>query len=330
MIHVTKLNVIVLQNYGFSLIHGRIFPIFFNFAVKIIKGMKYKVVQFNISVASADQLPIMRDLVDAAAGEAGFEAFEDTDDGCKGYIQDRLFDKELLAEKLKEAEIEGCSVSFTVDDVADENWNATWEQIGFAPIEIGDQMIIYDKAHTTDEDLQQMTTPIKIGIEAHNAFGTGTHETTRIILKALIELSPEGKRVLDCGCGTGILSIAASKLGAREVVAYDIDEWSVKNTKHNAEINGVDNIEVYEGDAHILSHINGMFDVVLANINRNILLQDMESFDKVLSIGGNLIISGFFEADIQPLITKASVLGLTEVKRYSDGEWRAIVLVHNK
>ena len=175
-----------------------------------------------------------------------------------------------------------------------------------------------------------MTTPIKIGIEAHNAFGTGTHETTRMILKALIELSPEGKRVLDCGCGTGILSIAASKLGAREVVAYDIDEWSVNNTKHNAEINGVDNIEVYEGDAHILSHINGMFDVVLANINRNILLQDMESFDKVLSIGGNLIISGFFEADIQPLITKASVLGLTEVKRYSDGEWRAIVLVHNK
>lgn len=291
--------------------------------------MKYKIVHFHISVDSPEQLPIMRDLVDAAAGEAGFEAFEEAEDGCTGYIQERLFDKELLSEMLRDAEIPGCSVTFTVSDVPDQDWNAAWEKDGFDPIEIGDEMVIYDKAHTSEEKLARMVAPIKIGIEARNAFGTGTHETTRMMLQALHGHSLEGKRVLDCGCGTGILSIAASKLGAREVVAYDIDDCSVENTRHNAQINGVDNIEVYEGDANILSHINGMFEVVMANINRNILLHDMDCFDQVLSVGGHLMISGFYEDDILPLMTKASVLGLSEVERFHDGDWVAIVLVHN-
>src|SRR3712207_2646095 len=115
------------------------------------------------------------------------------------------------------------------------------------------------------------------------SFGTGTHETTRMILAQLLKTSLEGKRVLDCGCGTGILGIAASKLGAEDVVAYDIDEWSVKNTEHNAVLNGVNNLSVVEGDASVLSHVSGMFDIVLANINRNILLSDMSKFKEVMS-----------------------------------------------
>ena len=283
--------------------------------------MKYKAVHFVIETPSRGSLAVMRDLVAAAAGEAGFEAFEDTDDGCMGYVQERLLDKELLAEKLEELDIPDCKVGYTISSVEDKDWNADWEQQGFAPITIGGRMVVYDKTHTSDSDLERMNAPIKIGIEARQAFGTGTHETTRMVLAMLSRLDVRGKRLLDCGCGTGILGIAASKLGAKEVVAYDIDEWSVENAKHNAAINHVDNLEVFLGDAHILSHINGMFDVVMANINRNILLQDMDTFCSVLPAGGSLIISGFFEQDIPTLAAKASALGLGETGRKKDGQW---------
>ncbi|MGI6223740.1 MAG: 50S ribosomal protein L11 methyltransferase [Prevotella sp.] len=288
--------------------------------------MKYKSVHFIIEAPTSELLSTMRDLVAAAAGEAGFEAFQETNDGCQGYIQEKLFDKQLLDEKLDEINLSDCKVSYSVSSVEDKDWNANWEEQGFSPISIGDSMVIYDKVHTSEQELALMNAPIKIGIEARQAFGTGTHETTRMILATLTEQELQGKRVLDCGCGTGILGIAASKLGADEVVAYDIDEWSVKNTKHNAEINHVNNIEVYEGDCHILSHINGMFDVVLANINRNILLHDLESFCGVMSSESILVMSGFYEADIPSIMNKASSMGLREDGRKLDSNWCCLTL----
>ena len=143
----------------------------------------------------------------------------------------------------------------------------------------------------------------------------------------LLELDLKGKHVLDCGCGTGILGIVAAKCGASEVVGYDIDDWSVRNALHNAELNGV-KMEVFEGDKGVLSHVSGLFDVVLANINRNILLADMPAFRDVMGSDSLLIISGFYEEDIPVLLDKAKELGLKEVSRKTNGDWACVKLAN--
>ena len=162
---------------------------------------------------------------------------------------------------------------------------------------------------------------LDITIDAKLAFGTGNHETTRMIVRELMNYDLEGKRVLDCGCGTGILSIVASKRGAKEVVSYDIDEWCTRNTEHNAQLNDVKNLEVLLGDAHVLSHVSGVFDVVLANINRNILLADMPRFKEVMTHGSVLIISGFYEEDSMILAEKAGELGMSLRCANSENNW---------
>ena len=165
-----------------------------------------------------------------------------------------------------------------------------------------------------------------IEIDAHMAFGTGTHETTRMICRQLLSMPLEGLRVLDCGCGTGILGICALKLGASSCVGYDIDEWSADNTRHNAVINHVDDrLEALCGDASVLSGFTTEFNVVLANINRNILLQDMERFVSVMAPGATLILSGFYQSDCDLLTQKAQELGLHPTLVTTDGDWACCV-----
>ena len=147
-----------------------------------------------------------------------------------------------------------------------------------------------------------------------------------MIVSTLLGMNLAKKRVLDCGCGTGILGIACAKMGASEIVGYDIDEWSVNNAQHNAQLNGVDNMEVLFGNASVINHISGMFDLVMANINRNILLADMKSFRSVLNEGGYLILSGFYNEDIPVLIEKAEELGLREVSRRDEEGWACLIL----
>ena len=193
----------------------------------------------------------------------------------------------------------------------------------YEPIYIDDLCVIHDTTHLPDNAGGAMD----VTIDAKLAFGTGNHETTRMIVKTLFEVELKGKSVLDCGCGTGILSIVAAKLGASHVTGYDIDEWSVKNTEHNAELNGVrDDVEVLHGDAHVLTHISGIFNIIIANINRNILLNDMPYFKDVLASGGMLILSGFYEDDIPLLVEKASTLGLLYEGKKTENGWAMIVL----
>ena len=146
-----------------------------------------------------------------------------------------------------------------------------------------------------------------------------------MIISTLLSQKLNGKCVLDCGCGTGILGIVASKLGANDIMAYDIDEWSVENARHNAQINQVNNLHVLHGDAKILSQINGLFDVVVANINRNILLNDMPMFREIMSEDAVLILSGFYDDDIPMLKEKASSLNLSLTEVKEKDEWRACV-----
>lgn len=286
--------------------------------------MKYQVATFKI-ICNKQILQDAQDLIADAAGNSGFESFENINDGLKAYGQKDLIDKEALNESLKDFLLKDADIQYTLEDVVDEDWNKTWEDEGFNPIIIDDDIIIYDAKHIK-RPYPWNNNHIEIGIDAIQAFGTGTHQTTRMIVSVLLHSSLEGKRVLDCGCGTGILGITASKLGAKDIVGYDIDEWSVENARHNAEINHINNIEIYHGDAHVLNHICGVFDIVMANINRNILLQDMENFKSAIASDGTLILSGFYEEDIPILLDKAIFLGFHETKRIFDEKWACLVL----
>lgn len=285
--------------------------------------MKYLVVKFKIS-AGDDMMQICRDLLADSAAEAGFESFEETEQGIDAYVQKDLFEQEVLDKNLHNFPIEDTAISYCVEDAEDKDWNQEWEEQGFEPICVDDQILIYDAKHP---ELHPTTSPdhIEIGIEAKLAFGTGNHETTRMIVSTLLNNNLYQKRVLDCGCGTGILGIVAAKLGASEVVGYDIDEWSVDNAKHNAKLNGIDNMEVYFGNASVINHISGIFDIILANINRNILLNDMKTFRSVLNDGGFLILSGFYEEDVPTLLAKAQELGLEEIGKRTDNNWTCLV-----
>lgn len=285
--------------------------------------MKYKIADFKIA-CTPELTQIAKDLLPDLMGEIGFESFEDTPDGLKGYIPADLLDTNSLKQVLETFPLEDVNITYTLSDTEDKNWNEAWENTGFAPINIDNQVLVYD-ARTGRKPAGDSL--INIGIEAKQAFGTGTHETTRMMIGAMLQLSLRGKRVLDCGCGTGILGIAALKLGAEAVVGFDIDEWSVENTQHNAAINEVDNIEVFHGDAHVLSHVSGVFDVVLANINRNILLNDMPTYLEIMNAGSVLIISGFYEEDVKLLDEKAKTLGLVKTSQKTDNNWCCLTFI---
>ena len=280
--------------------------------------MKYFEVEFTISPFSADAA----DLFASLAGEAGFETFEDTETGLKGYVQQSLFDEDTLRACIEDFPFEGTSIIYNVREAEDRDWNEQWEQEGFEPIVIADQLVIHDGRH-----LPEVDSKIQIEIDAKLAFGTGTHETTRMICTQLLKLAKG--RVLDCGTGTGILSICALKLGATEAVGYDIDEWSVDNARHNAVINRVDDrFTSLLGDAKILENIDEKFDIVLANINRNILLADMPMFVSKMHEGSLLILSGFYSDDCEILIEKAHSIGLKLVSKTTDHDWACLVLKH--
>ena len=305
----------------------------------LTSDMKYFEINMTIEPCSQDA----QDLLAALAGEAGFETFEETETGLKGYVQQALFDEETLKSVLAGFPIENTHIIYKVQEAEDRDWNEQWEQEGFEPIEVRSQMedgrsktlLIHDGRHLpSDISLQPsaispQASALMIEIDAHMAFGTGTHETTRMICGQLLGMNLEGKRILDCGCGTGILGICALKLGAASCVGYDIDEWSTDNTRHNAVINRVDDrLEALCGDATLLCRFTPEFDVVLANINRNILLQDMESFVSVMAPGATLILSGFYQADCQMLEEKAQSFGLQLSTIKHDGDWACCVFRH--
>ncbi len=285
--------------------------------------MKYFEVEFTISPYSADAA----DLLASLAGEAGFETFEESENGLKGYVQQTLYNKDALQEIIDNFPFESVTIIFNEREVEDRDWNEEWEQVGFDPIIIANgKLAIHDGRHLPKNEYR-----ITIEIDAKFAFGTGTHETTRMICTQLNSLfsspSLHIQKVLDCGTGTGILSICALKLGATEAVGYDIDEWSVNNARHNAIINHVDDkFTTILGDASIIDEIDESFDLVMANINRNILLNDMNQFVSKMHRESILILSGFYSNDCPILIKKASQLGLEVVSKITEQDWACIVL----
>lgn len=288
--------------------------------------MKYYEVRFCVT-APRELFQDVCSVLNALAGEAGFESFEETNEGVTGYVQRNLFDEDLLKEQIGLLPFPNIKIDYSVNEAEDKNWNEQWEQNGFSPIIINNKVVVYDGHHTEGIDFD--SEQICIEIDARQAFGTGTHQTTRLMISQLLKLDLHGKRVIDCGTGTGILSIAALKLGAFNAVGYDIDEWSTDNARHNAIINHVDDrFNILLGNAQqVIPDLCEHFDVVMANINRNILLADMPLFVQCMVPDGHLLLSGFYAADLPLLVEKATTLKLQHTSTFSEGDWQCCSFV---
>jgi ribosomal protein L11 methyltransferase len=245
----------------------------------------------------------------ALLGELGFDTFENTDNGFKAFVKEELLDGNGLSE-LGEFDF---SYSYTYEKIEQKNWNEEWEK-NFNPVYVDDKCCIRAPFHPKPENVQ-----VDIVIMPKMSFGTGHHDTTWLMSEALFLLDIKGKTLLDMGCGTGVLAILAKKLGAGDILAIDIDEWSYENTIENCEMNGCPDITIKQGDRNLLAGKH--FDIILANINRNILLADMETYVQSLNKGGVILFSGFFESDIPELEKKAVSLGLTRAEAKVRNNW---------
>lgn len=281
--------------------------------------MKYFEVDFQLSPLSQDAC----DILAALTADAGFETFEETQHGIRGYVQQPLLDRQALEDIVNNFPIMGTNIIYTISETEDKDWNEQWEQEGFEPIIVGNnRLAIHDGRH-----LPSRPADISVEIDARLAFGTGTHETTQMICEWMLDMPMKDLRVMDAGCGTGILGIVALKLKASHVTAYDIDEWSSDNTRHNAVINRVDSqLSVYCGDASLLDSKTADYDLVLANINRNILLNDMPHFCQIMKQDAKLILSGFYTEDIPLLEARGKELGLTLTGTKNRDKWASIIM----
>ncbi len=261
----------------------------------------------------------IREILMAQLGELGFESFLETDEGLEAYIQKPLYDEVRLGELTitlhKEFEF-----TFETEEIPDQNWNEVWEKNYFQPIQIGDICVVKSPHHKDVAPAQY-----EILIEPKMSFGTGHHETTGLVMKFLLGIDCSNLVVLDMGCGSGILGILASKLGAKSVFGIDIDEWAYLNSIENIELNDVTSMTVAQGDASLLGDV--VYDLVLANINRNILLEDIKNYAKVTKKGGTIIMSGFYEADLMLIEAEAGKCGYTLVSKDLKNNWCAAVFI---
>lgn len=279
--------------------------------------MKYFEVTFTTSPCNET----VNDVVSALAGEIGFESFVEWENGVQAYVQQSFFDEEALKEMVKNFPLPDTTVSYEIKEAEDKDWNEEWEKNFFQPIVIGDRCCIHSTFH---KDTPQ--TEYEILINPQMAFGTGHHETTSSIICELLDADLEGKSVLDMGCGTSILAILASMRGANTVTAIDIDDWCVNNSRDNIELNNIHNIKVELGDAALLEG-REPFDVIIANINRNILLADMDRYAACMHQGSELFMSGFYVQDIPAIREKAESLGMTFVHHREKNNWAAVKFV---
>lgn len=271
--------------------------------------MRYKKV--TVRLMPADEAASA--LVQMELGTRGFEAFVDNEMGFEGYIQTSQFDDKTM--EGVEPGVEGVAMEWEAEDAPDADWNEEWERESFTPIDIDGRMTIRAPGHP-----QTSTGAVEVLIDPRMAFGSGHHETTRMMARWLMDNDPRGASVMDMGCGTGVLGIAAKKLGAAHVSAVDIDEWSVRNAENNARLNGVE-MDVRQGDATTLTE-EGRHDIFLANINRNILTEGMPHFAKSIKRGGTLAVSGFLADDVEALRNSGATNGLTMEGTAAEGEWR--------
>lgn len=254
----------------------------------------------------------------AELAEIGFETFLEKENGFEAYVEGEGYDR-ILLDELKKKYGEQTRLTFHFDKIEKKNWNEEWEK-NYEPIVVDDRCLIRADFHRIDKKY-----PYEIIITPKMSFGTGHHQTTYLMIKSQLDIDHRNKRVMDAGCGTAILSVMACKSGAREVEAFDIDEWSVINGKENISINGCTNVNIQQGTIAEVT-LEGKFDMVLANINKNVLLDEIRSYARFLKTGGLLLISGFYTTDIPDLLKEAARHGLKELRRDERETWACLLL----
>jgi len=270
----------------------------------------FKILPISLPIQTAIEILI------AELGAAGFESFTENETGVIAYIQKNDWHGDIL-DDIQLLQSEEVEITYDIEEIEQVNWNSEWEK-NFNPIQVDDLVSIRAPFH---KNPLPMDIGIKydIVIEPKMSFGTGHHETTHLMIQHLIDLDLKGKTVLDMGCGTGILAIFAEMKGAEKLDAIDIDPWCYENSLENIKRNQCKNIKVYEGDASLLSQKK--YDVIIANINRNILIQDISIYAKSLNKNGSLLLSGFYSEDIPIIEEEAGKSKLKLVKKLVKNNW---------
>jgi ribosomal protein L11 methyltransferase len=266
--------------------------------------------------------PAFSEILMAEIGEVGFDTFMENDQGFEAYCEGEKFNADTLTElKAKYQFVSPLNISF--HKIQKQNWNEEWEK-NLQPIIVDDRCLVRAEFHKIERKY-----PYEIIITPKMSFGTGHHQTTHLMLQAQLDIDHQDKRVIDVGCGTAILSIMASKRGARHIEAFDIDEWSVINGKENVENNACDNINIRQGKILELN-LEGSFDIILANINKNVLMNDMNDYATYLTDGGLLLLSGFYDRDMEDIKNCAKPFSLVEVGRQERESWASLLLRKGK
>ena len=261
-----------------------------------------------------------QDILTALAGDIGFESFVEEDNLLKAYIQQKFYDEEAINGIIADFPLPDITIAYTAQEQEDKDWNEEWEKNFFQPIVIGNRCVIHSTFH---KDIPQMEYDILINPQM--SFGTGHHETTNLIVSRLLETELEGKSVLDMGCGTSILAILAAKRGASPITAIDIDDWCVSNSADNIRLNNIDCINVRLGDADVLRTERPAFDLIIANINRNILTTDLDAYALCMNPGSRIFLSGFYVDDIPVIQQSLMANGLSFVEHHENNRWAMVV-----
>lgn len=275
--------------------------------------MSYLSYQFSVNPPEPGSEILM-----AMISEFGFESFDFNETGFTAYIKE----ESAVNVDFSSFIFDDFTFTYSVEKIPLTNWNAEWEK-NFEPVLIDDLLYIRAPFHTANKNVKH-----EIVIMPKMSFGTGHHQTTRLVCKAMFETDFKNKRVLDMGCGTGILAILASFLGANDILAIDIDEWSVENSIENCATNNCPQIVVKKGDIDALTN-EQPFDIIIANINKNILKAQLPVYAKKLKTGGKLFLSGFFTTDMDELKAVAADHGIKFISFKNENEWAMLFLEKN-
>ena len=280
--------------------------------------MNYIEVKFNCNPNDE----IINSILSINLGEIGFESFVETETGTIAYILKGEFDEEKIKDVLADFPVEA-EITYSFKEIEERDWNEEWEKNYFKPLVIDNRCIIQSTFHNEPAIYEY-----NILIDPKMAFGTGHHQTTKLMIREILKMELKGKAVLDMGSGTAVLAILASMRGADPVTAIDIDKWAYDNAIENLQLNNVSNIEVLIGGAGLLG--NNFYDVILANINRNILLNDINKYTSVLNPGGELYMSGFYVEDIPAIKAECEKYGLKFCYNTEDENWTAVKFEKSK
>ena len=260
--------------------------------------MNYIEVKIQITPCSE----VSTDLLSAFLGEIGFDSFVSFEEGLFAYISSSLFDEDRMKRSFALVPFD-CAIDYSVIEIPDRNWNEEWEKNYFTPIVIGNECVVHSSFHTDIPEVKY-----DILIDPKMSFGTGHHETTSTMMEMMLKTSFENKVVLDMGCGTAILSILASMRGAKSVTGVDIDEWAYENALENIQLNHISNIDILLGGSEQIA--GKKYDIILANINRNVLLENMKIYSACMNENSELYMSGFYKEDIPVISEEANRCGL--------------------